>query len=133
MSETRAEERTRAEIEVLNKFGLRWSILAAWRDDLLEQHVDVTHLARKLENVRSELCAGCFSSCGIGCALGEIEGELLAKGAESPGRGADFWIDLLGEAMSDTPDSEEILRHPAVEFHYLNCGFLPCRCADGGE
>ena len=123
------DTRTQNEIEVLEKFGLRWSILAAWHEELSKRRVEAgLELTRKLEGVREKLGAGCFSSCEIGCELGEIEGTLVSKDAESPAPSVDFWLGLLGEAMSELPRSEEILRYPLVKFHYLNCGFLPCHC-----
>ncbi len=129
MAETVSEERTRTEIEVLEKFGLRWSILAAWEEELSKRQAAAgKDLARRLEEVRAKLSAGCFSSCEIGCELGEIEGTLVARDGESPSPSVDFWLQLLGGAMSENPPSEEILRYPPVKFHYLNCGFLPCRC-----
>ena len=129
MAETVSDERTRSEVEVLEKFGLRWSILAAWHEELSKRQVDVgRELTRKLEEVRGKLSAGCFSSCEIGCEMGEIEGVLVSKDGESPAPSVDFWLELLGGAMSENPPSEEILRYPPVRFHYLNCGFLPCRC-----
>lgn len=124
-----SDERTKTEIEVLEKFGLRWSILAAWCEELSKRQVNLgSEVRRKLESVQAKLGAGCFSSCEIGCDLGEVEGALVSRDGESPAPSVDFWLELLGEAMSETPRSEEILRYPPVKFHYLNCGFLPCRC-----
>ncbi len=129
MTQAAHDERTRAEIEVLTKFCLRWSILAAWYEELAKRQVALDgEVRRKLDSVHAKLSAGCFSSCEIGCDLAEIEGALVARDGESPAPSVDFWLELLGEAMSETPRSEEILRYPPIKFHYLNCGFLPCRC-----
>jgi len=129
MAEAGSVERTQTEIGVLEKFGLRWSILAAWHEELSKRQVNVgSEVPRSLELVRAKLSAGCFSSCEIGCGLGEIEGILVSRDGESPAPSVDFWLGLLGEAMSETPRAEEILRYPPVKFHYLNCGFLPCGC-----
>jgi hypothetical protein len=129
MAEAGSVERTQTEIEVLEKFGLRWSILAAWHEELVKRQVSVGgDVPRNLELVRAKLSTGCITRCEIGCDLGEIEGILVSRDGESPAPSVDFWLGLLGEAMSEAPRSEEILRYPPVKFHYRNCGFLPCGC-----
>ena len=129
MVEPGSTERMKNEIEVLEKFGLRYSILAAWTEDLAKREAGIgVQVPRSLEIVRAKLGTGCFSSCEIGCDLGEIEGALVSADGESPAPSVDFWLGLLGEAMSDSPRIEEILRYAPVKFHYQNCGVLPCGC-----
>ncbi len=133
MSETAPEARVQTEIAVLEKFGLRWAILAAWFHELQKQGIQLDPgVARKLEEARLKLSSGCISSCEIGCDLSEVEGTLVAREADSPVPSIEFWIELLGEAMGDTPNPEKILLYPPVRFHYVRCGFTPCRC-DGSD
>jgi hypothetical protein len=118
----------REEVLVLEKFGLRWAILAAWSEELDKRGVGVGPLVGpRLNDVRTKLAAGAFSSCEVGCDLTAIEGILTAKDAESPVESVDFWLGLLGEAMAETPATEELLRYPPIKFHYMNCG-LSCAC-----
>ena len=127
VAEAGTTERTKTEIEVLEKFALRYSILAAWYEELAKREVGVSvTVPRNLELVRAKLGTGCFSSCEIGCDLSGIEAALVSGDGESPAPSVDFWLGLLGEAMSESPRSEEILRYPPIKFHYQSCGFLPC-------
>jgi hypothetical protein len=129
MAEAGSVERTKTEMEVLEKFGLRYSILAAWYEELSKREVGIgADVPRNLELVRAKLGSGCFSSCEIGCDLSGVEGALVSEDGKSPAPSVDFWLGLLGEAMSESPRSEEILRYPPIKFHYQSCGFLPCGC-----
>jgi hypothetical protein len=131
MTETTPDQRTDNEVQTLQRFALRWAILAAWSDELAGQRAtEAAALRKKLEDVRLKLCAGCFSSCEVGCDLAEVEGGLVSKSADAFHDRVEFWIDLLGEAMSEKGRSERVLEYPAVEFQYLNCGFLPCKCGE---
>ena len=131
MTDTTPEQRTENEVKTLQSFALRWAILAAWSEELVEhKSADAAALRKKLEDVRLKLCAGCYSSCEVGCDLAEVEGGLVSKSADARPERIDFWIELLAEAMSETGHREHILQYPAVEFQYLNCGFLPCGCGE---
>ena len=46
---------------------------------------------------------------------------------------AEFWLDLLGQAMTDPIALEKFLSIPAIQFHYQNCGLSGCDCPEGGD
>ena len=118
------------EISVLRQYGLRWAVLAAWRDALSLRKVLVPpDTDRALEMARMKLASGCFSTCTIGCDLGAIEGALTSADASSGHNWADFWIDLLGRAMAEEQDIGSILRIPAIRVRYQSCGIKGCQCA----
>lgn len=123
-----SENRMHGEILVLEKLALRWAVLAAWSEELDKRGVGVGRVVGpQLNDVRTKLATGSFSSCEVGCDLTAIEGTLTARDAESPVESVDFWLGLLGEAMAEKPATEELLRYPPVKFHYMNCG-LGCAC-----
>jgi hypothetical protein len=132
-SKTPAEQdqQLRAEISTLEKYGLRWAVLAAWADELEKRRVELDADTRKrLEASRVKISSGCFSSCEVGCDLGAIEGSLVSRGASSLSDSTTFWIELLGRAMEESGEIEQLLRIPAVRFRYSSCGFGPCRCGN---
>jgi hypothetical protein len=121
--------RTQTEISTLQKYGLRWAVLAAWADELEKRKTDIElETKKRLEAARVKIASGCFSSCEVGCDLGAIEGALVSRGASSSADSINFWIELLGHAMEDSDEVEQLLRIPAVRFRYTACGFGPCRC-----
>ncbi len=121
------DERTQAEIAVLEKFGLRWAVLAAWCEELAHRGLALD-LGRQLEDSRLKLASGAFSSCEIGCDLGRIEAMLTGADASSTPDSTAYWLDLLGRAMAEGVDPDSLLQNAAVRFQYLHCGFLPCKC-----
>jgi hypothetical protein len=127
--QTSDTEKARVEAAVLQQFGLRWAILGAWRDALRLRNVslpgDVDPL---LESARTKIASGCFSVCSVGCDLSQIEGALTTADSSTTHNWVDFWIDLLGQAMSNSPAIERILKVPAVKARYQNCGVIACRC-----
>ncbi len=123
------DQRLKAEIATLQKYGVRWAVLAAWADELEKRGIEIDMETRKrLEASRVKIASGCFSSCEVGCDLGAVEGALVSRGASHPGDATSFWIELLGRTMEEDGEIDQLLRIPAVRFHYTACGFGPCRC-----
>jgi hypothetical protein len=121
--------KTVQELNVLKQYGLRWAVLAAWRDALHLRHVDLSKEAdRLLENARVKISSGCFSVCEVGCDLSQLEALLTSSDASSHHNWVDFWVDMLGHSMTSDAETERILKVPAVKARYNNCGFTFCRC-----
>ena len=111
------------------KLGLRWSVLAAWRDALELRRVEIPPgIDRALEKARIKLASGCFSTCTVGCELGDIEGALTSADASSQHNWVEFWLDLLGLCMRSDEETMRILRIPAVKSRYQSCGIRGCQC-----
>ena len=105
MDEPRSSEAQAAlEEAVLKQFGLRWAVLAGWRDALGLRHLQLpAEVDRLLETARIKIASGCFSVCEVGCDLSQLEGILTSTDASSHHNWVDFWVDMLGHAMaSDT-------------------------------
>jgi hypothetical protein len=114
---------------VLKQFGLRWAVLAGWRDALQLRSVVLPNKAdHLLENARIKIASGCFSACEVGCDLSELEGMLTSTDASSGHNWVDFRVDMLGHSMADNAETERILKIPAVRSRYNNCGLSICRC-----
>lgn len=114
---------------VLKQFGLRWAVLAGWRDAMRLRRVPLPPSAdRLLENARIKIASGCFSVCEVGCDLSELEAALTSTDASSGHNWVDFWVDMLGHSMADVAETERILKIPAIRARYNNCGLSVCRC-----
>ena len=114
---------------VLKQYGLRWAVLAAWRDALQLQRVPMPADAdRLLENARVKIASGCFSVCEVGCDLAQLEAALTSFDASTSHSGVDFWVDMLGHSMSSEAGTQPILKIPAIRSRYQNCGLSVCRC-----
>ena len=114
---------------VLKQYGLRWAVLAGWRDALQLRHVALSsEIDQLLENARIKIASGCFSACAVGCDLSELEAALTSTDASSGHNWVDFWVDMLGHSMADDEETERILKIPAVRARYNNCGLSVCRC-----
>jgi hypothetical protein len=114
---------------VLKQYGLRWAVLAGWRDALQLRHVALSsEIDQLLENARIKIASGCFSACAVGCDLSELEAALTSTDASSGHNWVDFWVDMLGHSMADDAETERILKIPAVRARYNNCGLSVCRC-----
>ena len=114
---------------VLKQYGLRWAVLAGWRDALQLRHVALSsEIDQLLENARIKIASGCFSACAVGCDLSELEAALTSTDASSGHNWVDFWVDMLGHSMADDAETERILKNPAVRARYNNCGLSVCRC-----
>ena len=124
-----SEVRAVQEEAVLKQFGLRWAVLAGWRDAVQLRRVTLPQSAdRLLENARIKIASGCFSVCEVGCDLSELEATLTSVDASSGHNWVDFWVDMLGHSMSNEAETERILKIPAVRARYNNCGLSICRC-----
>jgi hypothetical protein len=124
-----ADEKIEQEEAVLKQFGLRWAVLAGWRDALQLRRVALPKDAdRLLENARIKIASGCFSACEVGCDLSELEAMLTSTDASSGHNWVDFWVDMLGHSMADDAETERILKIPAIRARYNNCGLSVCRC-----
>lgn len=122
-------ERAALEVAVLKQYGLRWAVLAGWRDALKLRQVQVAPESdRLLEEARVKIATGCFSVCDVGCDLSQIEGILTSADASTDHNWVDFWIDLLANSMRENAETERILKVPAVKARYTNCGLSVCRC-----
>jgi len=125
----KSDVRTVQEEAVLKQYGLRWAVLAAWRDALQLRRVTLPdETDRLLENARTKLATGCFSVCEVGCDLSQIEAVLTSTDASSQHNWVDFWVDMLGHSMATDAETERILKIPAVRAHYNNCGISVCHC-----
>jgi hypothetical protein len=114
---------------VLKQYGLRWAVLAGWRDALNLRKVQLrADIDRLLENARVKIATGCFSACEVGCDLSQLEGILTAADASTDHNWVDFWVDLLANSMNDNAETERILKIPAIKARYNNCGLSVCRC-----
>ena len=114
---------------VLKQYGLRWAVLAAWRDALQLRRVELpAETDRLLENARIKIASGCFSVCEVGCDLSQLEAALTSFDASSHHNWVDFWVDMLGHSMASDAETEKILKVPAVKARYKNCGLAVCRC-----
>ena len=122
-------EKAAQEESVLLQYGLRWSVLAGWRDAMHLRQVPLpVEVDRLLERARVKIASGCFSICEVGCDLTQLEAALTSIDASTDHNWVDFWVDLLGRSMSDTLEMERILKIPAIKARYVNCGLKGCRC-----
>ncbi len=123
------DPRSKQEEAVLKQFGLRWAVLAGWRDALNLRRVSLPeNVDRLLENARIKIASGCFSVCEVGCDLSQLEATLTSMDASSHHNWVDFWVDMLGHSMANDAETERILKIPAVRARYNNCGVSACRC-----
>lgn len=132
-SDQKSSERLNAELAILEKYGLRWAVLAAWCDDLEGRGQTVPRdVWNHLAEARVKISSGCFSSCDVGCNLGQVEGQLVAlassTGSDVACESITLWLELLAHAMVATASTERLLNIPAVKFRYAECGFGPCGC-----
>jgi hypothetical protein len=87
---------------MLEKYGLRWAVLAAWRTELTQRAVPLPQeVLNSLEVSRIKISSGCYSAGEIGCELRRIEAALTATEASSLSEQTDKWLSLLGRAMAD--------------------------------
>jgi hypothetical protein len=124
-------DQVKVELAVLRMYGLRYSILAAWEEELRVKGIKVVpSIAKPLEAVRVKISSGCFSVCDVGSDLGRIEGILVSTATTSGRTNVDEWLGFLGESMSETANVDEIEKRinlPAVKMHYNRFNFGgPC-------
>lgn len=96
------------ETSVLEQYGMRWAVLAAWFRDLSQRGIDLDPaISRLLEVVRVKISTGVFSSCEVGCDLGRIEGDLVSKTASLVPDVTSGWFEALERAMT----SPEVIKN----------------------
>ena len=123
------EANMKQELNVIKKYSLRWSILAAWWEDLNKRHTPLSsNVFNKLEASRIKISSACYSSCEIGCELVDIEAELTSADSSSQDNQTNQWIDLLGAAMDDSIPTMKLLNYSPVNFYYNNCSLRSCSC-----
>jgi hypothetical protein len=122
-------DRTTHDAALLRQYGLRWAVMAGWRDALNLRKVSLpADIDHQLESARVKIATGCFSVCEVGCDLTQLEGILTSADASTDHNWVDFWTDLLANSMKDTAETERILKVPAIKARYSNCGLTVCRC-----
>ncbi len=123
------ESKEKQEEAVLKQFGLRWAVLAGWRDALAMRRVQLPEqVDRILENARIKIASGCFSVCEVGCDLTQLEATLTSIDASSHHNWVDYWVNMLWHSMTNDAGAERVLKIPAVRARYNNCGVSVCRC-----
>jgi hypothetical protein len=122
--------RKQQDAAVLEKYALRWAVLAAWRTDLAQRAAVLPpDVLTGLETSRIKISSGCFSSCEVGCDLRRIEATLTAVDASSPNEQTDKWLALLGRVMAERLDASELLSVPAVRIRFNDCRVGGCACS----
>jgi hypothetical protein len=123
-----AEQRVQQEEAVMQQYALRWSVLAAWRDALVQRRLPLGDpVETALTRARIKIASGCFSTCEVGCDLSIVEAALVSADASQGDASVDFWLGLLGRSMTGEVDA--LLKVPAVRFRFADCGVPGCRCA----
>ncbi|MEW6718825.1 MAG: hypothetical protein AB1346_00055 [Thermodesulfobacteriota bacterium] len=115
-------EKDKVELSVLKRFGLRYSVLAAWEEQLRERGIAVpASVGKPLERSRVMISSGCFPVSEVSDDLGRIEAILISAATTAGQENAEEWLDTLGECMAENAKVEEIegkIRLPAVKMHY---------------
>jgi hypothetical protein len=128
-TEVAAGSRTSVDRAVLEGYGLRWAVLAAWADQLRGRGLGLApEVRQRQEEARIKISSGCFPNCEVGCILGQIEADLMTAEGSNADTKADFWTELLAMAMSKRSEAERLLRIPAVKVHFSDCGVASCSC-----
>jgi hypothetical protein len=128
-TQTVQNDRRKQEEGVLEKYALRWAVLAAWKTEIVKRGVSVPpDVMSDLATARVKISSGCFSPCEVGCDLRKIEGTLTAVDASSAGEQTDKWLGLLGRAMADKVEPDELLSVPAIRIQFNDCRSRGCAC-----
>ena len=129
MTETVPTSSQTHEFSVLQKYGLRYAVLAAWHEDLRGRGMSFgPELIRRLEATRVKISSGCFSTCQVGCDLTEIEKTLMSTASSAPDADVGSWMELLSWSMGEPKKISELLKLAPIRVQYNNCGFGPCGC-----
>ncbi|MBZ5638119.1 MAG: hypothetical protein LAO51_05090 [Acidobacteriia bacterium] len=127
--EADTQRREGAEFTVLQRYGLRWAVLAAWYFEMAGRGAAFEpDFLKSLDLARTKIAAGTFSTCTIGCDLGGIEGTLVSTAATFDPPSVDAWLERLGQSMSNPESVQKLIDVPAVRSQYMKCGILPCDC-----
>ena len=122
------ESNHESERTTYERYGLRWSVLAAWHADLRKGvgHVD-PGLAAMIVASRMKIATGSYSTCEIGCDLARIEAALVVATASAAPERIDAWIERLGEAMADPERARSRGGLVPIRAESLGCQ-RPCDC-----
>jgi len=124
------QEERRVDFEVLAKWGARWAVLAAMSLDMAKRGIRIApEIDEQLKLARVKVVSGCFSPSEVGCALGKIEGQLVALACSL---GQEYWMDwsaLLAQAMQGQLDLRRVAEIPALKPIENDCAFGPCNCS----
>lgn len=119
-------EKNRVELAVLKVCGLRYSVLAAWDDNLRDNGVMIpASVTGPLEKARLLISSGCFGVEEVTADLNRIEAILISTAA-SAGQDTDRWVDTLAECMSPKADIDSIekkIGFPAVKAYFNRFDF----------
>ena len=130
---SQSDETTRRtqETAVLEKYSLRWAVLAAWHKDLLSRSSAVPPTVLSgLETAKIKITSGCFSPCEVGCDLRSIEAVLTAADASAAVTQADKWLDILARSMDDKVDVSELLGVQTIRVQFNSCRARGCNCGN---
>jgi hypothetical protein len=129
-SQEKVSEKTANERGVLERYGLRWAVLAAWENQLRSRGAAIPQEVRgKMEEARIKISSGCFSSCEVGCVLGDAEGALTSVEGSRADADLGTWTDLLARTMSEKGDTDHLFGISSIKVIWTDCGFGACRCA----
>ncbi|MFH1262926.1 MAG: hypothetical protein V1495_05735 [Pseudomonadota bacterium] len=129
MAETAPTPSQTQEFSVLQKFGLRYAVLGAWHEELRGRGIPFgPELPRQLEATRVKISSGCFSTCQVGCDLGDVERALMSAASSAPDTDVESWMELLGWSMGEPKEISKLLKLARISVQYNNCGFGPCGC-----
>lgn len=124
------------EISILKRYGLRYSILAAWESDLRSRKTAIpSSIAAPLARARVKISSGCFTVCDVACDLDHIEALLISAASTAGEESTDSWMEMLGQCMSDAvnlEDFESRIAFPAVKMYFNRLNFDgACTCGVG--
>lgn len=127
---TQSNAATSQEFEMLKKLGARWAVLTAMATIMLHKRLRMpVEVIEALKTARIKISSGCFSPCEITCDLSKAEGGIFAQCHLLDSEEAEYWSNLLAEAMQGKLDYERIQGIPALSPVRSDCEFLRCRCS----
>jgi len=120
-------EKDKVELSVLKQYGLRYSVLAAWDDNLRDKGVMVpASVTKPLERARTLISSGCFSVGEVGADLTRIEAILFSVATTAGQESAETWLDTLAECMSPKANIDAVekkIGFPAVKTYFNRFDF----------
>ena len=121
--------RHRASLDILKKYGARWSVLTAMRQDLIKRGVSLpAEVASELDLAAIKIKSGCYSPCEVGCSLAKVEALLVPVACSVGEDHVNHWLTLLGNAMQDGFDRGSIGGLPPLQPVESKCPMFPCNC-----
>ena len=124
-----AKDKIKVTYEVLQEYGIRWAVLAAFLKNLESKGIEIPKETKKeLELAYTKVVSGVFSTCEVACSLGSVEGMLVSKGSALGQDYMEIWFDLLAKAMRKELKAEDIGNIPFLKIVMGECKFLKCSC-----